>query len=112
MRPCKYLMCPALTNTNNGYCEQHKKQYNASKKNNNFWASWYSSTRWRTARQSFLKSNPLCAECERKGKLTSATVVDHKIDHKGDLDKFWDVSNWQPLCKQCHDRKTMTTMRG
>ncbi len=21
---------------------------------------------------------------------------------------FWDRANWQPLCKQCHDRKALT----
>lgn len=24
---------------------------------------------------------------------------------------FWDKSNWQPLCKKCHDKKTMTEDR-
>lgn len=34
---------------------------------------------------------------------TAATVVDHVIPHKGDLGLFWDLTNWQPLCKLCHD---------
>lgn len=38
----------------------------------------------------------------------AATVVDHIIPHKGDQYLFWDRSNWQPLCKLCHDRKTAT----
>nr|WP_292832122.1 HNH endonuclease signature motif containing protein [Mesorhizobium sp.] len=25
---------------------------------------------------------------------------------------FWDRSNWQPLCKPCHDRKTATSDGG
>ena len=33
-------------------------------------------------------------------------VVDHIIPHKGDKVLFWDRSNWQPLCKTCHDTKT------
>ena len=33
----------------------------------------------------------------------AATVVDHIIPHKGDSDLFWDESNWQSLCKRCHD---------
>lgn len=33
-----------------------------------------------------------------------ATVVDHKIPHKGDYGLFWDSeNNWQSLCKRCHD---------
>lgn len=37
-----------------------------------------------------------------------ATVVDHIIPHRGDLSSaaFWDETNWQPLCKRHHDRKT------
>lgn len=33
----------------------------------------------------------------------AATVVDHIVPHGGDLKLFWDVKNWQPLCKKCHD---------
>jgi len=45
-------------------------------------------------------------ECERKGHVIPATVVDHIIPHRGDETLFWDESNWQALCKKCHDRKT------
>ncbi|HOO52277.1 MAG TPA: HNH endonuclease signature motif containing protein, partial [Alphaproteobacteria bacterium] len=48
----------------------------------------------------------LCVECERKGHVIPATVVDHIIPHRGDETLFWDESNWQALCKKCHDRKT------
>lgn len=60
--------------------------------------------RWQKAREGFLRDNPLCCYCERDGRpLTPATVVDHKIPHRGDQALFWDQSNWQPLCKTCHD---------
>jgi hypothetical protein len=41
--------------------------------------------------------------CHRRGKLELATVVDHIRRHRGDMNLFWDSSNWQPLCKRCHD---------
>jgi 5-methylcytosine-specific restriction protein A len=41
-----------------------------------------------------------------------ATVVDHIIPHNGDMVRFWDQDNWQPLCKQCHDIKTATEDGG
>ena len=63
-------------------------------------------TRWRKARKAFLQLHPLCAECMKEGKLTPATVVDHIVPHRGDPRLFWDEKNWQPLCKDCHDRKT------
>ena len=53
-----------------------------------------------------IADHPLCAKCRENGKLTPATVVDHIIPHRGDPVLFWDRSNWQPLCKDCHDRKT------
>lgn len=31
--------------------------------------------------------------------------------HRGDQKLFWDESNWQALCKPCHDRKTWTEDR-
>ena len=63
-------------------------------------------TRWRKARKAFLQLHPLCAECMKEGKLTPATVVDHIVPHRGAPRLFWDEKNWQPLCKDCHDRKT------
>ena len=61
---------------------------------------------WQKARIGYLQHNPLCAECSKKGRVTAATVVDHITPHKGDQQLFWERSNWQPLCKPCHSRKT------
>lgn len=98
-RPCRHPGCPNLSD--GVYCEVHRKLYareNASERG-------YDS-KWRSARALFLKKNPLCAKCREKGKLTPATVVDHIIPHRGDPLLFWNKQNWQPLCKDCHDRKT------
>lgn len=65
-------------------------------------------SKWAAARKDFLFLNPLCAECLKTNLLTSATVVDHIIPHRGDMKVFWDRGNWQALCKICHDRKTAT----
>lgn len=64
------------------------------------------------ARERFLLKNPLCAECERSGRLTAATVVDHIVPHKRDQALFWDRDNWQPLCKLCHDSIKQREERG
>jgi 5-methylcytosine-specific restriction protein A len=66
----------------------------------------YKTARWRRLRKRVLSRNPLCVECERQGRITPATVVDHIIPHKGNLELFWDEDNLQALCKPCHDRKT------
>lgn len=64
--------------------------------------------RWRQISKAFVVSNPYCAEHSRQGKIASSEVTDHIIPHKGDMDLFWDPSNWQALCKRCHDRKSAT----
>lgn len=58
--------------------------------------------RWQQARERFLFANPLCVYCKAKGRVTAATVVDHIVPHRGDMDLFWDQSLWQPLCASCH----------
>jgi len=61
---------------------------------------------WRKARRLYLSDNPLCKGCLGRGKVNGATVVDHIEPHRGDMVLFWMRSNWQPLCKCCHDKKT------
>lgn len=63
--------------------------------------------RWRQARELFLRAHPLCVACGRHGLVVPATVVDHITPHKGNRKLFWDRSNWQALCKGCHDEKTL-----
>lgn len=63
--------------------------------------------KWAGARRRFLFDHPYCTHCFLKEKLTAATVVDHIRPHCGDLTLFWQRSNWMPLCKKCHDRKTV-----
>ncbi|WP_350343240.1 HNH endonuclease signature motif containing protein [Proteinivorax tanatarense] len=95
--PCKHPGCPNLTGKR--YCDIHTDDRPSAAKRG------YDS-RWRKARARFLKVHPLCVRCNSEGKLIKATVVDHIIPHRGDELLFWDESNWQALCKRCHDRKT------
>lgn len=108
-KPCSCVGCKNLTYDK--YCDEHKaldkhteERPSANKRGYN--------TRWQKARAVYLSHHPLCAECEKHGRLTPATVVDHIVPHKGDSKLFWDKDNWQPLCKQCHDRKTATEDGG
>ena len=80
-----------------------EKQYH--KDRNKEWQHLYGS-RWQRARKSFLSQYPLCAECLKNGITKAADVVDHQTPHKGNVELFWRVSNWQSLCKRCHDKKT------
>ena len=113
LRPCKHIGCAELTH--NGYCDKHKivadenikskrKRYDSNRPE---WHSMYASKRWRDERIRYLLVNPFCAKCkEEDGTLTPANVVDHVVDHKGDYNLFWDISNWQSLCNRHHNSKT------
>lgn len=61
-------------------------------------------SRWQRARKSFLSANPLCVRCKKRSHLTPATVVNHKVPHRGDQALFWDRGNWEAVCAPCHDR--------
>ena len=102
-RPCRYPGCPNLCDKG-VYCSQHM-QFSSDRMRGGAESRGYDA-RWRKARTAFLQRNPLCNECMKRGKITPATVVDHIIPHRGDRKLLWDESNWQPLCKCCHDRKT------
>ena len=103
-RPCRYPGCPNLCESG-VYCETHAPECSHDHFRGGATTRGYDS-RWRRARARFLKAHPLCAECQRQGRLTPAIVVDHILPHRGDERLFWDESNWQPLCKRCHDQKT------
>lgn len=60
-------------------------------------------SRWQKARERFLFAHPLCERCKKRNRTTVATVVNHRIPHKGDQALFWDEANWEPACKPCHD---------
>ncbi|MPT00955.1 MAG: HNH endonuclease [Pseudomonas sp.] len=59
--------------------------------------------KWQVARAEWLQANPLCVYCQREGRVTAGTVVDHIVPHRGDMKLFWSRSNWQTLCRHCHD---------
>ncbi len=104
--PCRHPGCAALL-TQPGYCDKHLQSFRRQQDSRRgSAASRGYGSRWRKARAAYLARHPLCAQCARKGRIAGASVVDHVIAHKGDRALFWDIANWQPLCKPCHDAKT------
>lgn len=67
------------------------------------WRHLYNAKAWKALRLQQLTAEPLCRYCQQQGKVTAATVADHKIPHKGDETLFFDADNLQSLCKLCHD---------
>lgn len=60
--------------------------------------------KWQKAREAYLAKHPLCVYCEREGRVTAASVVDHIRPHRGDMKLFWECSNWQSLCATHHSK--------
>lgn len=68
--------------------------------------------RWRKARAKFLQEHPLCKLCLDEGRYEAATVVHHKIAHKGDYELFWRRSNWEAVCAPHHDSTLQAEEKG
>ncbi len=120
LKQCNHPGCSKLVR-GSGRCDDHKavsRQLSDSHRGSS--ASRGYGYKWQKARQGYLKNHPYCVECEKQRIVERSTVVDHKVPHKlkeaNDsgvtqlIDKakqlFWDKSNWQALCKSCHDKKT------
>ena len=87
------------------YCEKHKALHPEEIRSA---ASRGYNRAWQKASKQYLNAHPFCVMCEQEGFFRKATVVDHIVPHRGNEELFWDRSNWQPLCKKHHDRKTLT----
>lgn len=104
-RKCSHPGCRNVVSR--GKCHLHqKRQAPPSDEERPTAARRGYSAKWRKVRLLFLQEHPLCVECEKHGRIRPATVVDHKIPHRGDDELFWDETNWQALCRPCHTRKT------
>lgn len=100
-RPCSHPGCGVLVRDGTGRCAKHPRQA---------WAKPATATKRITGRRlqamraELFARAPLCAECERQGRVTLATQRDHiKSLAEGGAD---DDSNVQGLCADCHDAKS------
>ncbi len=101
--PCRHPGCPELIPEGTKYCEKHRALHPEEVRTASFRGSGRA---WQKARKEYLAAHPLCVMCQKEGRYTKATVVDHIIPHRGDERLFWDRTNWQALCKMHHDKKT------
>ncbi|WP_426451230.1 HNH endonuclease signature motif containing protein (plasmid) [Staphylococcus xylosus] len=53
-----------------------------------------------------LRHDSLCQECLRNGLYTQADVVDHIVELRDGYSRRLDQSNLEPLCHDCHNKKT------
>lgn len=107
--PCKHPGCARLVPYGSKYCDEHAPMHTTDQRSTQEKGYGW---KWQQESKRYLKAHPLCASCAAKGRYVKATVVDHIVPHRGDRELFWDKSNWQSLCKKCHDHKTMTEDRN
>ena len=101
-RPCAHPGCPELV-AEGKYCDKHRAFHPEETRSA---SSRGYGRAWQKASKQYLAAHPLCVLCAAEGRYTKATVVDHIQPHRGDRILFWDRTNWQSLCKSCHDKKT------
>ena len=107
-RLCTHPGCSALVRDGSGRCARHPKPA---------WAKPVTATKRITGRRlqamraDLFAREPLCAECQRLGRVTLATQRDHiKPLAEGGAD---DDTNVQGLCEPCHEAKSLAeSLRG
>ena len=111
---CNQLGCNTLIPMSERYCPAHKReakrftseQYNKYKRNKSH-QKFYSSREWKQVREAVMQEHGgLCVECMKLDLIIKADVVDHIIPLEKDYSKRLEISNLQPLCHSCHNRKT------
>lgn len=108
--PCAAPGCPAVVQAG-AYCSEHQRDRAAVRRSTRPTARASPSRRgydrrWQRQRVMFLARHPLCVNCEKEGRVTAATEVDHVVPlAQGGTN---DDDNLQALCHSCHSRKTAT----
>jgi 5-methylcytosine-specific restriction protein A len=102
-RACRHPGCWELAWNPSGFCTDHRSDPEKAK---DWWTKLYNNRKWKARSKRFRYKHPDCKECGGP-----AEVVDHVVPHRGDLELFWDMSNWQSLCKKCHGKKSDSEVR-
>ena len=95
-------LCDKCTDKIGSYRSISDKIYSQSRRDSKE-QKVYKSAMWKRIRaQAISKSNGLCEECIKKGKISYYDDVHHKIPIKVDISKAYDLNNLICLCRTCH----------
>ncbi|AXY57284.1 hypothetical protein CDG60_12330 [Acinetobacter chinensis] len=92
-----------MTGDRDLHWQQHEQQIQQAERAKNKVRSGKSKL-WELASAEFLSVNQYCADCNKRNYVNVAEHVFHIECPAGDRMKFWDVRNWQSLCKDCFVR--------
>lgn len=104
-KPCKVGTCSNLTA--NAHCDKHKERAGSDRPSTT--ARGYDA-RWRKLREAYLAEHPICEHCEAAGRVTLATLADHKVPISAGGEPL-DWRNLQSLCIPCHAIKTQADLK-
>ena len=118
-RPCAFLGCSGLVrDRGKRYCPEHREHERERRRHldrgRRKTAERGYGSRWRRESKMFLRGHPWCEDPYdmHPGVTKLATLVDHIIPHRDNRSLFWDRSNWQGLCDECHRWKTAQDVRA
>ena len=63
----------------------------------------YRTAEWKRLQAAQLKKQPLCERCLNRGVEVRATIVHHRMPHRGNLSLMFDPMNLESVCKPHHD---------
>jgi 5-methylcytosine-specific restriction protein A len=104
MQPCLERGCPNIVKQ--GRCAQHSTRgpnHGPDTKTDEE-RKFYGSQHWRVTSQQHLRMEPLCRECQKRGRVSMATMTDHIVPIRFGGSRF-DEKNLQSLCDPCHAKK-------
>ena len=100
-RPCTHPGCGVLVRDGSGRCSRHPKPAWSKKPTA---AKRVTGRKLQRLRAELFARRPLCAECQRQGRVILATQRDHIVPlEEGGQDH---EDNVQGLCAPCHDTKS------
>lgn len=106
---CRFPGCPERAVPGKQYCAAHYKVTEAQRREklkDDECEQFYHTPTWRRLRMEVLRREPLCRRCAQAGITREARVVDHIVPIRQGGDKMA-MSNLQPLCTACHEKKTI-----
>lgn len=82
------------------------REYDARRQAESETRRLYGTSRWKRFSRWFLRQqeNVLCADCKAEGLTVIATVTDHVVPHRGDVEAFW-AGPFRGLCAHHHNSK-------
>lgn len=107
-RPCRAPGCAGKSTARHGYCEQHEHLHQHWTRGSA--GQGRGGRPWRRLREQVLaRDKHLCQPCQRQGRATPATEVDHILcKAEGGTDK---AANLEAICSHCHKVKTQAEAR-